>query len=78
MAFGYGEHCTVPELCVRLLRSDELLAVWTLPQFEARLEAMRQEPRGTEAESKEARQNGSSLAADAERLFVKRLERSRA
>ena len=84
MAFGYGLHGSgVPELCVRLLQAEELLAIWTLPQFEARLQTMRRLNQQRETphkgcwEAPSTSVNGSSLVEDAERLFVKLLSSKR-
>ncbi|CAE7230022.1 unc-104 [Symbiodinium sp. CCMP2592] len=47
MVHGYGDNCGVPDLCVRLVRQTdkqeaELLSIWTMAQFEARLQIMRE------------------------------------
>ncbi|CAJ1386875.1 unnamed protein product, partial [Effrenium voratum] len=45
MVYGYGDNFGVPDLCVRLIRmavEAEVVAIWSLAQFEVRLQTMRQ------------------------------------
>ena len=41
MVYGYGDNFGVPDLCVRLVKELATIAIWTLAQFEVRLQIMR-------------------------------------